>query len=232
MSLISCKNLAVGYGSEVVAKDISFNVDKGMYLCIVGENGVGKSTLIKTLLGLNKGLAGQIDFSSEILEEGIGYLPQNTDLQKDFPATVKEIVLTGNLARAKGFKPFYSKEDKDRAKRAMDILEITDLKDKCFRNLSGGQRQRALLARALCCTDKLLLLDEPVAGLDPQATENFYKIISEINKKGTAIIMVSHDLAAVDEFASHIMFLGRTDFFFGTKEEYKEAEISSLWRER
>lgn len=232
MSLIDCKNLSVGYGSEVVAENITFNVDKGMYLCIIGENGVGKSTLMKTILGLNKELGGELNYSEEIKAEGIGYLPQNNELQKDFPATVKEIVLTGNLARAKGFKPFYSKEDKKRAVSAMETLEIADLADKCFRNLSGGQRQRALLARALCCTDKLLLLDEPVAGLDPQATENFYRVISSLNKKGTAIIMVSHDLAAVDAFASHVMFLGRNDFFYGTKEKFKETEISSLWRER
>lgn len=232
MSLIKCENLAVGYGSEVVAKNISFNVDKGMYLCIIGENGVGKSTLIKTILGLNKEIEGKLEFSEEILNEGIGYLPQNTQVQKDFPATVMEIVLSGTLAAAKKFRPFYSKADKEKAQNALEQLGIEDLKDKCFRNLSGGQLQRVLLARALCSTDKLLLLDEPVAGLDPQATENFYEIIEKLNKKGTAIIMVSHDLAAVDAFASHVMFLGRCDFFFGTKEAYKETEISSLWRER
>ncbi|MDD6101932.1 MAG: metal ABC transporter ATP-binding protein [Clostridiales bacterium] len=232
MSLISCKNLAVGYGNEVVAKNITFNVDKGMYLCIIGENGVGKSTLIKTILGLNRELDGQLVFSDEIIKEGIGYLPQNTFVRKDFPATVKEIVLTGTLASADKFRLFYSKADRQRAQKAMELLGIEDIGECCFRNLSGGQCQRVLLARALCSTDRLLLLDEPVAGLDPAATENFYEIVSKLNKNGTAVIMVSHDLAAVDEFATHVMFLGRTDFFFGTKAAYKETEISSLWRER
>lgn len=169
MALLTAQNLSLGYDSNVLIENINFTVNPGDYLCIVGENGAGKTTLIKTLLNLREQLSGQILIGDGLKKNEIGYLPQQTELQKDFPASVKEIVLSGCQGRC-GFRPFYNKEEKELVKINMDRMGITDLADRCYRELSGGQQQRVLLARALCATKKLLLLDEPVAGLDPKVT--------------------------------------------------------------
>ena len=166
MSLISCKDLAFAYDGVTVLRHLNFKVEQGDYLCILGENGAGKSTLMKGLLGLKKPSAGTVAFGEDLRAKEIGYLPQQTPVQKDFPASVREVVLSGCLS-GMGMRPFYSKTERDRADRNMQALEITDLKDRCYRDLSGGQQQRVLLARALCATKKVILLDEPVAGLDP-----------------------------------------------------------------
>ena len=181
MAFITCKNLELGYKDQLVATGINFTVEKGDYLYVIGENGAGKSTLMKTLLRLMKPVSGEITYGDGLLPYEIGYLPQQSLAQKDFPASVWEIVLSGNLSRI-GSRVFYRKEDKLRAEENLDRLHIMNLKKKCYRNLSGGQQQRVLLARALCATDKLLLLDEPVSGLDPKVTEEFYGLISDLNK--------------------------------------------------
>lgn len=218
MAFITCKNCELAYEGKSVLTDLSFEVNSGDYLCIVGENGSGKSTLMKALLGLIKPVSGEISFCCAKHSE-IGYLPQQTDIQKDFPASVFEVVISGTLGR-RGFKPFYSKKEKDLAKKNMEMLGISDLAKHSYQNLSGGQQQRVLLARALCATTSMLLLDEPVAGLDPVVTAEMYKIIKELNDKGIAIIMVSHDISAAVEYASHILHLRNKPLFFGTKEEY------------
>ncbi len=218
MAILKCKNLVLGYDKNIVAQNINFEINSGDYLCIVGENGSGKSTLMKTLLNLQSSLGGEIITGDGLKRNEIGYLPQQTVVQRDFPASVWEIVLSGNLSGG-GIKPFYSKEDKKRALENIEKMGISDLKKRCYRELSGGQQQRVLLARALCATKKLLLLDEPVSGLDPKVTAEMYTLIDELNKQGTTVIMISHDISAAVKYASHILHIG-SEIFFGTKEEY------------
>ena len=218
MPQIQCTDLTLGYGSQEILSGLSFEVNAGDYLCIVGENGSGKSTLMKTLLGLTKPLKGKIEFAEGLSSRDIGYLPQQTDVQRDFPASVKEIVLSGCLSRD-GLSPFYSRADKERAAQAMERMNITKLKKRCYRELSGGQQQRVLLARALCATEKLLLLDEPVAGLDPKVTAEMYELIESLNKDGVTIIMISHDIDKALQYASHILHIG-SDVFFGPRDTY------------
>ena len=216
MILLTCEKVSLGYGSGVVVKDLSFKVNAGDYLCIVGENGAGKSTLVKTLLGLQKPLGGKISFNVAAGE--VGYLPQQTQIQKDSPASVEEIILSGCLARKK-FLPFYSAEDKKLSADNMERLGISTLAHRCFRELSGGQQQRVLLARALCAAKKILLLDEPIAGLDPEAAADMYKIISELNRSGMTIIMISHDVDEAIKYATHVLHLGGK-IFFGASGDY------------
>ena len=227
MALLECNQLSVGYDSHAVAENISFSVNKGEYLCIVGENGSGKSTLMKTLLRLMAPISGAITMGDGLQQNEIGYLPQQTHVQKDFPASVQEIVLSGCQAR-KGFHPFYSKDEKDRARTNMERMGIVDYSRRCYRELSGGQQQRVLLARALCASDKLLLLDEPVAGLDPKVTAELYRLIQQLNEEGLTIIMISHDIAASVKYASHILHIGRR-IFYGTKEDYLKSDLGRLF---
>lgn len=223
MALLKVNNASLGYEGKAIVTNLSFEVNQGDYLCIVGENGSGKSTLMKTILGQKSVISGKIEFGDGLKQKEIGYLPQQTEVQKDFPASVKEVVLSGCLNGC-GLRPFYSKEQKKRVKEIMERLNITDLSNACYRELSGGQQQRVLLARALCATKKLIVLDEPVAGLDPVITKNLYRLISDINKEGITVIMVSHDIHAAIEFASHILHIGNKPLFFGTKEEYKNSD--------
>lgn len=226
MACITCKSLKLGYNGNVVTEGITFEVNSGDYLCIVGENGAGKSTLMKTLLHLIEPIAGELSYGDGMRANEIGYLPQQTVVQKDFPASVWEIVLSGNLSR-NGKHLFYGKKEKDRARENMEKMQIWDLRHNCYRNLSGGQQQRVLLARALCATTKLLLLDEPVSGLDPKVTAEFYQLIQAINQAGTTIIMVSHDMQVAKDYASHILHVGKEQLFYGKKEAYLE---SNAWK--
>lgn len=218
MAQLTCKNLTLGYNSKEVASNINFEVNKGDYLCILGENGSGKSTLMKTLLHLIKPLDGSIETGDGVLADEIGYLPQQTEVQRDFPASVREIVLSGCQSRC-GRRPFYNKAEKQLAVQAMEKMNITPLARKCYRELSGGQQQRVLLARAFCATQKMLLLDEPVTGLDPQATEEMYSLIKELNRNGITIIMISHDVDAALKYASHVLHIGK-EIFFGEVKDY------------
>lgn len=220
--LLKCENLTLGYGSAVVAENISFEVNAGDYVCVVGENGAGKSTLIKTLLSLMKPVAGTVEFSETVARSSIGYLPQKTEAQKDFPASIWEVVLSGCLCHA-GFRPFYSKEEKNLARRNLELLGISSLAQKSFRSLSGGQQQRVLLARALCATDRLLILDEPTTGLDVLATGELYAIVRGLNKSGSAIIMASHDIENCAKDASHILHIANSSHFYGTTAEYAKS---------
>lgn len=228
MSYIICKDLAVGYDGRAVASGLNFSIDKGDYLCIVGENGAGKSTLVKTLLGLLKPISGDIKFEDGLTAHDIGYLPQQTPVQKDFPATVWEIALSGTLPKC-GMRPFYGRSEKRLARAQLERLGIWDIRKKCYRNLSGGQQQRVLLARALCAAQKILLLDEPVSGLDPRVTAEMYQLIKDLNKKdGITIIMISHDIAAAVKYATHILHIGE-HCFFGTKKQYLESSLGKAF---
>ena len=228
MAQLSCKNLTLGYEGDVLVRDLSFEVNKGDYLCIVGENGSGKSTLMKTILNLRSPMSGTITTGDGVTAREIGYLPQQTIVQRDFPASVWEIVLSGCQARGK-FHPFYTKEEKRIARENIERMGITEYTDRCYRELSGGQQQRVLLARALCATRKILLLDEPVSGLDPKVTNDMYTLIEHLNKdEGVTIIMVSHDVQAAVRYATHILHVGST-IFFGTKEKYLESREGRLF---
>lgn len=225
MSLITCKKLELAYDGKTVLSDLSFEIEKGSYLCVVGENGSGKSTLMKALLGLIKPISGEVVFSDGLKQNEIGYLPQQNDIQKDFPASVWEVVLSGTLGR-RGIVPFYSSREKKSAEKNMRSLGIWDLKKTSYQDLSGGQQQRVLLARAMCAAASLLVLDEPISGLDPIAAEEMYKIISDLNKKGITVIMISHDIPSAVKYASHILHLCNKPLFFGTTEEYVFSDIS------
>jgi zinc transport system ATP-binding protein len=225
MSLINCKNVSFTYEGNIVLSDLNFGVEKGEYLCVVGENGAGKSTLIKGILRLKSPSEGSILAGDGLKSNRIGYLPQQTMAQRDFPASVYEVVLSGRLNNM-GVLPFYKKIDKEDAVRQLTFLGIEDLKNRCYRELSGGQQQRVLLARALCAGKELLVLDEPVTGLDPVMTAELYRLIEKINKvEGKTIIMVSHDIQGAIMYASHILHLGKTQLFFGNKEDYVHSEI-------
>lgn len=224
MALISSKNVYLSYENNSVVEDLNFEVSKGDYLCIVGENGSGKSTLVKSILGLKSTAKGHLHFGDGLKSKEIGYMPQQTTVQKDFPASVYEVVLSGCIT-AKNGSVFFGKKLKQTAEENMKKLDIYDIRNKCFRELSGGQQQRVLLARAFCATKKLLLLDEPVTGLDPVATAEFYELIDKINKEfGITVVMVSHDLLSSLKYATHILHLKKNNSFFGTKNEYLSSE--------
>lgn len=220
--ILECKNLNCFYGSYQAIEDVSFSINSGEYLCIVGANGSGKSTLIKTLLGLNKNFTGTISKTQKI---SLGYLPQQTLIQRDFPASVFEVVLSGTLSRKKIFS-FYTKEDKKIALENMNKLGISNLVKSSFKELSGGQQQRVLLARALCSAKDLLILDEPVTGLDPSITDELYELIKKLNtEEKLAIIMISHDIHRAVNQASHILHLDKKALFFGTSKDYAKTEF-------
>lgn len=228
MAQLICQDLCVGYDGKAVLQDLSFTVFSGDYLCIVGENGSGKSTLMKTILGLQQPVRGRILTLDGLRKNEIGYLPQQTQVQKDFPASVREIVLSGCQGRC-GSRPFYNKEEKQLAADAMEKMQIAQLAKRCYRELSGGQQQRVLLARALCATRKMLLLDEPVSGLDPKVTVEMYALIEKLNREdGITVIMISHDIAAAVKYASHILHIGDA-VFFGTKTEYLQSPQGRLF---
>ena len=220
MPLLSFNDLAIGYDNKIVQSNLSFAVDKGDYLVILGENGAGKSTLLKTMLGLLKPISGTITLDPEVKRSEIGYLPQLTVVQKDFPASVWEVVLSGCLSRI-GIKPFYSKQDKALARANIKKMDLEGFEKRCYRELSGDQQQRVLLARALCSSNKVLVLDEPVTGLDPKVTAQLYETIDELNQEGITIIMISHDLRAI-EHANKVLHLAH-ETFFGDKEAYFQS---------
>ena len=231
MAQLTCQNLSIGYDGRAVLQDLNFEVFAGDYLCIVGENGSGKSTLMKTILGLQTPISGTVLTGDGLRKNEIGYLPQQTQVQKDFPASVKEIVLSGCQGRC-GRRPFYGKDEKQLAADAMEKMRITGLAGRCYRELSGGQQQRVLLARALCATQKMLLLDEPVSGLDPKVTAEMYELIEMLNREdGITVIMISHDLSAALRYASHILHIGDS-VFFGTKADYLESTQGRLFSSR
>ena len=221
--IIKCEHTDFGYENQDAVVDLNLEIYQGDYLCVVGENGSGKSTLIKGILGLLKPTGGTLTVADDLKRGGIGYLPQQTAAQKDFPATVQEVVLSGTLSR-RGNRPFYSMAERKLAAHNLERLGIEHLKNKCYRELSGGQQQRVLIARALCATEQLLILDEPITGLDPSAIQDFYHLVKKLNKEdGITIIMVSHDIGNVISQANKILHLHRNVVFCGTAEEYKKS---------
>ncbi|MDR3120213.1 MAG: metal ABC transporter ATP-binding protein [Clostridiales bacterium] len=224
MALVTCQNAAFGYEGNTAVSGLNFNVNSGDYLCIVGENGSGKSTLIKGLLKLKKPQSGSVLAGDGLSPAEIGYLPQQTAAQKDFPASAYEVVLSGGMG-ARGILPFYSRRDRAVAEEKLRLLNVESLRNRCYRELSGGQQQRVLLARALVATKKLLLLDEPTAGLDPTATADFYELAAKLNRGGLTVIIVSHDISCAVKYASHILHLRQKQMFFGTASDYLASDI-------
>lgn len=222
--LLECRKVVMGYDGAAVVNSVSFELERGDYLCIVGENGSGKSTLLKGILGLIPLRGGSVGFSDGLKRTDIGCLPQQTQAQRDFPVTVREVVLSGCLNGSRG--PFYSSADRNLANKNMEKLSVTDIARRSYRELSGGQQQRVLLARALCAAKELLLLDEPVTGLDPVVTAEFYRLIKKLNRdSGIAVIMVSHDIECAVENANKILHLGERGVeFFGTTEDYLKSD--------
>lgn len=224
MSQIICRDVSIGYDGHAVSKNISFSADEGDYLCIVGENGSGKTTLMRTLLGLKSVFGGEISFADGISRSDIGYLPQQTDSQKDFPASVEEVVLSG-FSGKRGLHLFYSRGEKRVANGNMKQMGIFDLARHPYSELSGGQKQRVLLARALCATDKLLILDEPAASLDPQASEELYEMIYHLNRDHKiTVLMVTHDIDAVLKYATKILHMGSECRVFDSVDAYKSSD--------
>ena len=222
--LIRCENASFGYNGYRVVRGLSFAVRAGDYLCVVGENGSGKTTLLKGALGLLPPLEGGVTLSAAMKGAGIGYLSQQSAARTDFPAGVREIVLSG-LTGGMGLRPFYSRAEKEAAEENMRRLEITGLKNRCFRELSGGQQRRALIARALSATQTVLALDEPASGLDPLVTAELYALLHKLNREtGIAIVMVTHDTAAAIRYASRILHVAGRQLFFGGSAEYTQSE--------
>lgn len=228
MSLLTCQNLSVGYDRKAVLENLNFSVESGEYIAVIGENGSGKSTLMRTLLGLQPPVSGNIITGDGLRKNEIGYLPQQTIVQKDFPASVTEIVISGCQGRC-GWRPFYNSCEKALAADSMKKMRVEHLAKRCYRELSGGQQQRVLLARALCATKKMLLLDEPVSGLDPKVTAELYELIAKLNTEDKiTIIMISHDISAALRYADHILHIGES-VFYGTKAEYLETAQGKLF---
>lgn len=225
MSFITIKNLSIGYNTTPIRENINFNIEKGDYLCIFGENGSGKTTLLKTLLGIKNPIKGDIIFGDNLNRNEIGYLPQFDEIQKDFPASVWEVVLSGCQSKL-GFSPFYSKENKKTAEKNMEKMGIKNLKRCCFSELSGGQRQRALFARALCAAENVLFLDEPVTGLDQGACRDMYEMISMLNKECLTIVSISHDIKNSIKYCSKVLYLGKKSLFL-SKDDYVDLVYKS-----
>jgi len=229
--LITCRDVSLGYEGQSVLEHLDLTIHAGDYLCIVGDNGSGKSTLLRGLLGLLSPLSGTIERAAELQNGAVGYLPQQTKAQRDFPATVMEVVLSGCLNR-KGLRIFYSAAEKSAALMNLGKLGILELKDKSYRDLSGGQQQRVLLARALCAADRLLILDEPITGLDPAAAQDLYKTLAYLNEKeGMAIVMVTHDLKAALRSARTVLHIGHRGTFLGSVEDYLASPQGRRFKE-
>lgn len=221
--LLECKNLSVSFDGRPIIKDLSFTVNENDFICIVGENGTGKSTLTNAMLGLIPITSGSIELHG-ICKSDIGYLPQKLKVENNFPASVYEIVMSGFVGKS-FFNPFYTKSQKCKAADSIELLSINGIKSRPFTELSGGQQQRVLLARAICAAEKLVLLDEPVTGLDAQSSDNFYKLIMHLNSEhGVAVVMVSHDIERSVKFAEKVLHLGADNYFFGTVDEYKATD--------
>lgn len=228
--ILGCEDVSLGYDNKPVIEHLSFEVRQGDYVCVIGENGSGKSTLIKSVLGLIKPLSGKIIMDKSIENGCIGYLPQQTEAQKDFPATVEEVIMSGFLNKC-GLRPFYYKRERQIAENNMKKMNILDLKKRCYKELSGGQQQRVLITRALCAAGGLLVLDEPVTGLDPNASMELYDSLKRLNHDdGMTIIMVSHDIKNVMEQANMILHIDNDNYFYGNIKEYLYSDMGNSFQ--
>lgn len=228
--LISCIDAGLGYDNKAIIENFNFDVYEGDYVCVVGENGSGKSTLIKTILGLIKPVSGQVELHETLKRGAIGYLPQQTQVQKHFPASVMEVVMSGFLNRMK-WRPLFRVNERKEALKNLARMEISNLKNECYGELSGGQQQRVLLARALCAAESILVLDEPVTGLDPVAAAALYDILQRLNNEGMAIVMVTHDLKNVVSKAGKILHINEGEYFYGSVKDYMKSDYAKIFKE-
>lgn len=226
--LISCQDAALGYENKAVLEHLDIKIMEGEYICVIGENGSGKSTLIKSLLGLLKPVSGTVQINRSIGKGAVGYLPQQTQIQRNFPVSTMEVVLSGFLNDMR-FRPFYKKKEKQEARYHLEHLGIAGLEKKCYGELSGGQQQRVLLARALCAADRILVLDEPVTGLDPMAANTLYESMELLHREGMAVVMVTHDMGNALKYADKILHISNDGYFFGTVEEYKQSDYAQMF---
>lgn len=226
--LISCQDAALGYENKAVLEHLDIKIMEGEYICVIGENGSGKSTLIKSLLGLLKPVSGTVQINRSIGKGAVGYLPQQTQIQRNFPVSTMEVVLSGFLNDMR-FRPFYKKKEKQEARYHLEHLGIADLEKKCYGELSGGQQQRVLLARALCAADRILVLDEPVTGLDPMAANTLYESMELLHREEMAVVMVTHDMGNALKYADKILHISNDGYFFGTVEEYKQSDYAQMF---
>lgn len=226
--LISCRDASLGYDNKPVLDHLDIEIQEGEYICVIGENGSGKSTLIKSLLGLLKPVSGSVQINRRIGKGAVGYLPQQTQVQRNFPVSVREVVLSGFLNDMR-FRPFYNKKEKQEARHHLEHLGIADLEKKCYGELSGGQQQRVLLARALCAADKILVLDEPVTGLDPMAANTLYESMELLHQEGMAVVMVTHDMGNALKYADKILHISDNGYFFGSVGEYKQSDYANMF---
>ena len=228
MRLIEIRDLSISYDGKTVVSGLNFDINDGDFICIFGENGSGKSSLIKAILGLKSTASGHIHFEKGFSFRDIGYMPQKTQVQRDFPASVGEVVISG-CQGAMGLRPFYGREERLKADAAMERLGIIGLKKESYRNLSGGQQQRVLLARSLCGADKMILLDEPTTALDPIATGEFYRLISDLNRKeGITVVMVSHDISGSLKYSNSSIHLGGSEVMFcGSTADYVKSKVAA-----
>ncbi len=226
MALMTCEKAVFAYEGRVVVDALDMDVQKGEYLCIVGENGSGKSTLVKGLIRLIAPVSGKVLYGEGLTNADIGYLPQRTDVQNDFPASVWEVVTSG--CRGKG--PFLTASMRRTAMENMALLGIADIRSQSFMRLSGGQQQRVLLARALCATRSVLILDEPVAGLDPLVTREMYETVAMLNReRGLTVVMISHDVEAALRYATRILHMAHGATFLGTPEAYRRSPLGRMF---
>ena len=225
MSQIECKNMSIGYSNKTILRNLNFEINQGEYIFILGDNGVGKTTLLKTLLGLIPPLKGDIIYDQSVKKTSIGYIPQKSKIQQEFPASVYEIVISGCVNNLK-WKPFYTKKDKEQVATAMKLLNITHLARRPFRELSGGQQQRVLLARAFCATDKILVLDEPFVGLDNYSTNQLQKSLTRINKElGVTIVIVSHYVEESLKMCNKVIVLSENNTYTCLPSEYRSGSL-------
>lgn len=228
MTIMECNNISAAYDGNVMLKDLSFKIEENDYLCILGDNGTGKTTLMRVLLGLKQVYSGSINLH-KINRKQIGYLAQQSELQKEFPASVKEVVLSGCI-NSMGIQPFYTDKEKKKALNALQTLNVADLANRCYRELSGGQQQRVLLARAICASDKLLFLDEPTTGLDPVITTEFFELTQKMNRElGVAVVMVTHDIHCAVKYSKHILYLHKDGHYFGTTSEFIKTDAGQKY---
>jgi len=221
--MLTCRNVSLSYGGRTVVEDVNFELERGDYLCIVGENGSGKTTLMKGILGLLPLSGGNVEIQG-IKRTEIGYLPQQTVVQKEFPASVSEVVLSGRLNRHE-FLPFYTRRDRACANDNIERLGMASEAGKSYRDLSGGQQQRVLLARALCAADKMLMLDEPVAGLDPVVASEMYELLEKLNRDGMTLVVISHDLKGAILYGRKILHMRRGALFYGPTDDYVKTDL-------
>ncbi len=226
---LDIRGLWTGYGKRPALKDITFQVESGEVIGIIGPNGSGKTTLLKSVLGLIRPWQGEVLVLGEPAKRQrklVGYMPQVEQVDWDFPVTVDDVALMGRYARRGPFKRT-TKEDREAAAQALQQTGMYELRNNLIGELSGGQRRRALLARALANQPRLLLMDEPMAGLDATAQHQLLDLLDDLRSGGTTIVLSTHDLSCVSAYCSYAACLNRKLIAFGPPSQVLNDEVLS-----